>query len=198
MVDQGCKHGSDLRVGDRFVGQFQPAFGVRRRAGIETAALTFCVADHDHLSAAQWQLLQALRLYEEGEDYYSVITLAGAAEEIFGTLSRKMDLGNALDRLTATLPMLAKRFFQQELATHEAAASVNSAKNWLKHDGEDQLSFDARFEAEDMLERAIHNCLPIVTSIVNESSEELTSNLVDSISRYDERRFADRSAGTET
>ena len=28
-----------------------------------------CVAAHNHLSAAQWQLLQALRLYEEGEDY---------------------------------------------------------------------------------------------------------------------------------
>lgn len=38
------------------------------------------MTDHNHLSAAQWQLLQALRLYEEGEDYYSVITLAGAAE----------------------------------------------------------------------------------------------------------------------
>lgn len=46
-----------------------------------------------------------------------------------------------------------------------------------------------------MLERAIQNCLPIVTSIVNESSEELTSNLVDAISRYDERKLAGRSAG---
>ena len=166
----------------------------RDRAG----GADICVADHNHLSAAQWQLLQALRLYEEGEDYYSVITLAGAAEEIFGTLSRKMGLGCALDRLKAMLPMLSERFLQQELGTREAAKSVNRAKNWLKHDGEDQLGFDARFEAEDMLERAIQNCLPIVTSIVNESSEELTSDLVDAISRYDERRFADRSADTET
>ena len=76
-----------------------------------------CVAAHNHLSAAQWQLLQALRLYEEGEDYYSVITLAGAAEEIFGRLSSKMGLKCALDRLKATLPMLSERFFQQELGT---------------------------------------------------------------------------------
>ena len=55
----------------------------------------------------------------------------------------------------------------------------------MKH-GEDTLSFDAEFEAEDMLERAIRNCLPIVTSIVDESSEELTSNLLDAIQRYDE------------
>lgn len=156
-----------------------------------------CVADHNHLSAAQWQLLQALRLYEEGADFYSVITLAGAAEEIFGRLSRKMGLGCSLDRLKARLPKLSERFIQQELGTREVAKSVNRAKNWLKH-GEEPLSFDARFEADDMLERAIQNYLPIVTSIVNESSEVLTSNLVDSIGRYDERRFAARRAGTET
>ena len=154
------------------------------------------MADHNHLSVAQRQLLQALRLYEEGEDYYSVITLAGAAEEIFGRLSRKMGLSSALDRLTARLRMISKRFFQQELGTREAGKSVNRAKNWLKH-GENPLSFDAKFEAEDMLERAIQNWFPIMTSIVNESSEELASNLADVISRYDERRLADRSAGTE-
>lgn len=153
-----------------------------------------CVTDHSHLSAAQWQLLQALRLYEEGEDYYSVITLAGAAEEIFGRLPRKMGLGCAVDRLKVTLPMLSKRFLRQELRPREAAESVNRAKNWLKH-GEDPLSFDARFEAQEMLERAIQNCLPIVTSIVNESSEEFISSLVDAISRYDERKLAGRSAG---
>jgi len=153
-----------------------------------------CVTDHNHLSAAQWQLLQALRLYEEGEDYYSVITLAGAAEEIFGRLSRKMGLGCAVDRLKVTLPMLSKRFLQQELRPREAAESVNRAKNWLKH-GEDPLSFDARFEAQEMLERAIQNCLPIVTSIVNESSEEFISSLVDAISRYDERKIAGGGAG---
>ncbi len=119
-----------------------------------------CVADHNHLSAAHSQLLQALRLYEEGEDYQSVITLAGAAEEIFGRLSRKMGLGCALDRLTATLPMISERFLQQELGTREAAKSVNRAKNWLKH-GEEPLSFDAKFEAEDMLDRAIQCHQPV-------------------------------------
>ncbi|MCY3546554.1 MAG: hypothetical protein OXH49_06700 [Gemmatimonadetes bacterium] len=154
-------------------------------------------AVHSHLSAAQRQLLQALRLYEEGEDYYSVITLSGATEEIFGRLSRKMGLGSALDRRTATLQKISERFLQQELGTREAADSVNRAKNWLKH-GKDPLSFDARFEAQDMLERAIQNWLPIMTECVNESSEELTSNLAAAVSRYDERRFADGRAGKKT
>jgi len=154
-------------------------------------------AVHSHLTAAQSQLLQALRLYEEGEDYYSVITLAGAAEEIFGRLSRKMGRGCALDRLKATLPKLSERFLQQELGAREAAESVNRAKNWLKH-GEDPLRFDPRFEAEDMLERAIQNWFQIMTSIQNESPEEATSTLAAAISRYDERRFASRNADKET
>ena len=145
------------------------------------------MAAHNHQSAAQWQLLQALRLYEKGEDYYSVTTLAGAAEEIFGKLSRKMGLNCALDRLKATLPMLSERFLQQGMDTREAADSVNRAKNWLKH-GTEPMSFDASCEAEDMLERAIQNCVPIVTSIVDESSEELTSHLLDAIQRYEERK----------
>ena len=80
-----------------------------------------CVAAHNHLSAAQWQLLQALRLYEEGEDYYSVITLAGAAEEIFGRLASKKGLKCALDTLKATLPLISERFFQQELGAGEVS-----------------------------------------------------------------------------
>ena len=152
--------------------------------------------DHNHLSAAQRQLLQALRLYEKGEDYYSVITLAGAAEEIFGTLSRRMGLECELDRLKATLPKLSERFLNQELDTR-AADLVNRTKNWLKH-GKSPLSFDARFEAEAMLERAIKNWFPIVTSIASESPEELTSKVEDAIIRYDERRLAGRSVGKET
>ena len=105
--------------------------------------------------------------------------------------------GCALDRLKATLPKLSARFLQQELGAREAAESVNGAKNWLKH-GEDPLSFDARFEAEDMLERAIQNWFQIMTSIHNESPEELTSTLAAAISRYDERKFASRNADKET
>ncbi|MDE2875056.1 MAG: hypothetical protein OXU69_11570 [Gemmatimonadota bacterium] len=154
-------------------------------------------AVHSHLTAAQSQLLQALRLYEAGKDYYSVITLAGAAEEIFGRLSRKMGGGSALDRLKATLPKLSERFLQQEMGTGEASRAVNRAKNWLKH-GERPCKFYAKFEAEDMLERAIENWFRIPTSIQDESPDELTSTLAAAISRYDERRFASRYADKET
>ena len=41
---------------------------------------------HDVQRMALRQLETALRLYSEREDYYSVTTLAGASEEIFGNL----------------------------------------------------------------------------------------------------------------
>ncbi len=41
---------------------------------------------HDVQCMALRQLETALRLYFEREDYYSVITLAGASEDIFGKL----------------------------------------------------------------------------------------------------------------
>lgn len=137
------------------------------------------------LVAAQWQLLQALRLYERSEDYYSVITLAGAAEEIFGKLSGTMVRGCALDPMKITIPMLSKRLLGKALGIGDVTKSLNRAKNWLKH-GEGPLSFDARFEAEDMLDRAIPNCWHVITTVMNPSSDELTAFLLDAIRRYDD------------
>ena len=152
---------------------------------LESNADDSIYVEHDHVVVAQWQLLQALRLYEQDEDYYSVITLAGAAEEIFGRVSRKMGLGSALDTLKTSLPTLTERFLRQEMTTGEVISSVNQAKNWLKH-GTDTLIFDARFEAEDMLDRAIRNCWPVVTTGRTKGPKELTSRLLDAISRYDD------------
>jgi hypothetical protein len=45
------------------------------------------------------QLETALRLYLEGIDYFSVITLAGAAEEIFGRLLDEHNIENSLGDL---------------------------------------------------------------------------------------------------
>ena len=57
-------------------------------------AMTFMT--HDVQDVALRQLETALRLYFESEDYYSVITLAGASEEIFGKLLGENNVKNAL------------------------------------------------------------------------------------------------------
>ena len=41
---------------------------------------------YDKRSIALEQIETALRLYREGNDFFSVITLAGAAEEIYGKI----------------------------------------------------------------------------------------------------------------
>ena len=145
------------------------------------------VIKHDHLVAAQWQLLQALQLYEVGDDYYSVITLAGAAEEVLGKLLKSLDHECALDTRKATIPLLSKKLVGKVLKPREVADSVNKAKNWLKH-GEGPEYFDARFEAEDMLDRAIQNFWPLIPRATSDSWDELTSPLLDAISRYDETK----------
>ena len=50
--------------------------------------------NHDIQCAALRQLETALRLYFEGEDYYSVVTLAGASEEVLGKLLKDKNLKN--------------------------------------------------------------------------------------------------------
>ena len=52
------------------------------------------LVSHDIQCAALRQLDTALRLYFEGEDYYSVVTLAGASEEILGKLLEDKNLEN--------------------------------------------------------------------------------------------------------
>ena len=61
---------------------------------------------HDVQKVALGQLETALRLYFEGEDYYSVTTLAGASEEIFEQL--------LLDTLLTKLEADLRLYFEQE------------------------------------------------------------------------------------
>ncbi len=49
---------------------------------------TGMLVSHDIQCAALRQLETALCLYFKGEDYYSVVTLAGASEEVLGNLLR--------------------------------------------------------------------------------------------------------------
>lgn len=53
----------------------------------------------DRKSIALRQLETALRLYFEGEDYFSVITLAAVADEIFGKLLTARGIENSLESL---------------------------------------------------------------------------------------------------
>jgi len=125
---------------------------------------------HDVRCCALQQLEAALFLYFEREDYYSAITLAGAAEEIFGQLLRARDGQSSYDSYTKNTVAL-KKILSGEYIKGEALDSKNCSetgkyrnmvRNFLKHydwgrGSQKTLRFDARQEAQDMLRSAIDN-----------------------------------------
>ena len=115
---------------------------------------------YDKRSIALEQIETALRLYREGNDFFSVITLAGAAEEIFGKILSSRGQSNSLQELTTAAVLLHKHLFGEETGAKEFADRANRARNALKHfeaGGFPTITLDLREEAKDMLNRAIDN-----------------------------------------
>ena len=116
--------------------------------------------EHDRKSLALRQLETALRLYFEREDYASVITLAGAADEVFGKLLTSMGRSSSLDEMTKTEAAIHEWLFKTPASTKDFAKRANLARNNLKHwDAGSSLTvrLDLEEEAHDMLGRAIDN-----------------------------------------
>jgi hypothetical protein len=98
-------------------------------------------------------------LFQERQDPFSVITLAGAAEEILGRYVKASGKTNSLQVLSDAALAI------QQIEGNETPISVvhraNYARNNLKHldlDGhEDCVSIDAWQEAKDMLGRVTDN-----------------------------------------
>ena len=130
---------------------------------------------HDVRCIALRQLETALRLYFEKEDYYSVITLAGAAEEVLGKLLKEDGHENSLDTRKKATRAISERLWGEAPTEKRVATRANGARNRLKHwsPGQPQsVEFDAVEEAKDMLDRAIDNYY------------ELTSKLTDAMQRF--------------
>jgi hypothetical protein len=115
--------------------------------------------------AALAQLEVALRLYFDGveQDLLSVITLAGAAEEILGQLLVAEGKENSIEQIKKAVVAISERLSLDgnAMSLTQAANRANRAKNKLKHwDGrtdEPMLKLDPAEEARDMLSRAIDN-----------------------------------------
>lgn len=106
------------------------------------------------------QLQTALRLYFDDEDRGSVITLAGAADEIFGKLLAASGRENSLKLLIDAVTAIQKKIFGEPADPKQIAKRANAARNSLKHwnvDDTEIVKFDLEDEARDMLNRAIDN-----------------------------------------
>jgi hypothetical protein len=106
------------------------------------------------------QLETALRLYFDGVDFDSVVTLAGAADEIFGKLLSASGKENSLKSLKKAVAAIHQRLYGELGNLSEIADRANRAKNCLKHWDIGQpliVKLDLEHEAKDMLFRAIDN-----------------------------------------
>lgn len=114
-------------------------------------------------------LKTAISLYRQGGCYYSVLHLAGAAEEIFGYEINRQNkkLGrddpiyeNALSMQVGTKQVMAKVFGDSIQSPKEIMSELNYPKNSTKHftdEEETHVEFNARIEARELLVRAIFN-----------------------------------------
>lgn len=106
------------------------------------------------------QLEVALRLYFEGSDFASAITLAGAADEIFGKLLACEGRDNSLENIKQSVAAIHQKLYNEPIDPKQIADRANRAKNSLKHWDRDQpliVKLDLAQEASDMLFRAIDN-----------------------------------------
>jgi hypothetical protein len=126
------------------------------------------VESHSKLQIALRQLDTALRLFEEGNDYYSVVTLAGAADEIFGRLLESQGGVSALASLTKAAVAIHLTVHGKAGDEKAYVERANRARNALKHlkaGGADHVALDICEEAADMLDRAISNYWELAQTI---------------------------------
>jgi hypothetical protein len=115
---------------------------------------------HDRKTMGAQQMETALRLYFEGSDFYSVITLAGAADEIFGQMLRNIGKQPKLDSIKMATKAIYEHLYGEDFDDAVVAERANRARNALKHwhpSQPDVVWFIAAEEAKDMLDRAVYN-----------------------------------------
>ncbi|MES1982456.1 MAG: hypothetical protein V4443_08260 [Pseudomonadota bacterium] len=106
------------------------------------------------------QLETALRLFFEGRDFASVVTLAGAADEIFGKLLSASGKENHFDSLKKAAAEIHQWLYGEPGNSTQIANRANRAKNTLKHWDIGQpliVKLDLEQEAKYMLFRAVDN-----------------------------------------
>lgn len=120
------------------------------------------------VEVAEIQLDRAIQLFLDEKDYFSSGTLAGAAEEIFGCLLRKLGREPSLDNY---ISVMQKMLSEEEIRSIEPdskpsrtldgilSSQLNNYRNWLKHymKDESEYLFNPEAAAEELIDRACTN-----------------------------------------
>lgn len=145
------------------------------------------------LEIAKAQLDQAMRLFVEGEDMISVITLAGAAEEISGKLLAQAapTKKNALRRRIEQTSRLHMHLWGNAPESEKFIADYqNKARNALKHFNDNEpgtIQIDPEVEAMRMIDRALENVYALQPRLARHirSYRKKRSELVGRMSRVE-------------
>jgi hypothetical protein len=115
---------------------------------------------YDRLALAKAQLDTALDLFIDSKNYSSAITLAGAAEEIFGRALTILGGKSTLDSSYESMNEFHRLLLGEELRKKSFVSQENLARDALKHLQEDKgptVTVDLEAAACWMLVRAIQN-----------------------------------------
>ena len=118
------------------------------------------VEEYEKVEIARRQLETALKLFFYGDDYFSVITLAGAAEEVLGRILEQAGKESSLKSIAKSSALMHKALYGEERPEKEFVFLANYARNTIKHFNslsELRVVFDPKQEAVDMLVRATDN-----------------------------------------
>lgn len=119
---------------------------------------------YDRLSLAKGQLDTALRLFLDEGNYSSAITLAGAAEEVFGCALSLAGNKSALESSYESMAKVHVMIHGIELNKKAYIAKENFTRDALKHLQNDKgptITIDFAEAACWMLVRAIQNCMKL-------------------------------------
>jgi hypothetical protein len=118
------------------------------------------VATYQKVEVARRQLDTAIRLFFEGREYFSVVTLAGAAEEVLGKEVEHRGWTSTIRNITEIGARISAAFDNPPSTAKEIRDRANYARNHLKHYSDPDAStitVDIRRQAIDMLARAFDN-----------------------------------------
>lgn len=86
---------------------------------------------YDRKCIALAQLETALRLYFEGQDYFSAVTLA--AEEVLGGLLSEKGIDKSLDSMKEAVCAIHQKLFGHPLVPKDVVERANRGRNSFKH-----------------------------------------------------------------
>jgi hypothetical protein len=107
----------------------------------------------------------ALQLYFRHTDYFSVLTLSGVAQELYGKRVRAKNIPNSRESLKAAVVLMQKHLGGPPVSDKEAGDRINQARNTLKHLDAPLVRFDVEQEAKAMLNLAIDEYWLLVHSL---------------------------------